>query len=171
VTSFCKPLPSTSSRPPRRPCNAPSRTSYYLPSDGWGSSPGPRSRLSTPAAAAGLIAPLLQNEAVEVFGVLLLNTKHEPLARHLLSRGCLDQTLVRPRDVIKAACLANAAAVIVAHNHPSGDPQPSREDVLLNGRLHAALRLVGIDLVDSLVIGEEGQFRSLRELGRLDGSC
>ena len=88
---------------------------------------GPRPRLTTPAAAANLLRPLLENEAVEVFGVLLLNAKQEPLAWHVVSRGCLDATLVHPREVIKAACLANAAAVIVAHNHPSGDPEPSRE--------------------------------------------
>jgi DNA repair protein RadC len=132
-----------------------------------GAPPGPRPRLATPAQAARLIAPLIEDESVEVFGVLLLNTKHEPLGWHLLSRGCLDATLVHPRDVIKAACLGNAAAVIVAHNHPSGDPEPSEPDIRLAERLATALQLVGIDFLDALVIGENGRFSSLRERGRL----
>ena len=129
--------------------------------------PGPRPRLSSPAAAATLIAPLIEAEPVEVFGLLLLNTKHEPLAWHVVSRGCLDATLVHPREVIKAACLANAAAVVVAHNHPSGDPDPSPDDVLLTRRLQQALTLVGIELLDSIVVGDEGRYASLRERGLL----
>jgi len=123
----------------------------------------PRRRLATAASAAEILGPLLEVEAVEVFGVLLLNTKHEPVAWHVLSRGCLDATLVHPREVIKAACLGNAAAVIVAHNHPSGDPEPSGEDVALTQRLRSALALVGIDLLDSIVIGETDRWCSLRE--------
>lgn len=132
-----------------------------------GAPAGPRSRLTTAAQAAGVIGPLLESEAVEVFGALLLNTKHEPIAWHVLSRGCLDSTLVHPRDLVKAACLGNAAAVIVAHNHPSGDPEPSADDVLLSRRLRDVLTLVGVDFLDSIVIGEAGRYASLRELGRV----
>jgi DNA repair protein RadC len=140
------------------------RISYHAVT---GAPAGPRSRLTTPAETAGLLAPLLEAEAVEVFGVLLLNTKHEPVAWHVLSRGCLDATLVHPRDVIKAACLGNAAAVIVAHNHPSGDPEPSADDILLSQRLRDVLCLVGIDFLDSIVIGEAGRYASLRSLGTI----
>ncbi|PYR93557.1 MAG: DNA repair protein RadC [Acidobacteria bacterium] len=135
-----------------------------------GASPGPRPRLTSPSAAVRQIAPLLEPEAVEVFGALLLNTKHEPICWHVVSRGCLDATLVHPREVIKAACLANAAALVVAHNHPSGDPEPSREDVVLTLRLRQALELVGIELLDSLVIGDGGRYVSLQERGRSDES-
>lgn len=137
----------------------------YAPLDG--APRGPRPRLNTPRAAADIIRPLLECETVEVFGLLLLNTKHEPLAWHVLSRGCLDSTLVHPRDVIKVACVANAAALVVAHNHPSGDPTPSTADVMLTQRLQAALSLVGIDLLDSMVIGDAGCYHSLRESGGL----
>ena len=99
--------------------------------------------------------------------MLLLNTKHEPLAWHVLSRGCLDATLVHPREAIKAACLGNAAAVIIAHNHPSGDPAPSADDMALTQRLRSVLTLVGIDLPDSIIIGERGHWCSLRERGLL----
>jgi DNA repair protein RadC len=99
--------------------------------------------------------------------MLLLNTKNEPIAWHVLSRGCLDSTVVHARDVIKAACLGNAAAVIVAHNHPSGDPTPSPDDHAITDRLRQALAIVGIDLLDSIIIGEEGRYSSMKELGRL----
>lgn len=131
-----------------------------------GAPKGPRPRLATPAHAAELLRPLLESEAVEVFGALLLNTKHEPLAWHVLSRGTLDATLVHPREVIKAVCLGNAAAVIVGHNHPSGDPEPSPDDVAITRRLSEALKLVGVDLVDSIIIGDGGRWSSLRERGQ-----
>jgi DNA repair protein RadC len=102
-----------------------------------------------------------------VFGLILLNTKLEPIAWHVLSRGCLDATLVHPREVVKVACLGNAAALVVAHNHPSGDPAPSPEDVATARRLGAVLSLVGISLIDSIVIGEAGRYSSLRETGQL----
>jgi DNA repair protein RadC len=114
-----------------------------------------------------MIRPLLESEAVEVFGALLLNSRREPLAWHVLSRGTLDATLVHPRDLIKAACLGNASAVVVAHNHPSGDPAPSRDDVTLTNRLQHAAHLVGVDLLDSIIIGDSGRWSSLRELGEL----
>jgi DNA repair protein RadC len=132
-----------------------------------GSNPGPRPRLMNAADAAKVIAPIIEAEPVEVFGALLLNAKHEPLAWHVVSRGSLDCTLVHPRELIKPACLANAAGLVVAHNHPSGDPEPSPDDVLISIRLSGALALVGIDLLDSLVIGEAGRFVSLRERGVL----
>jgi DNA repair protein RadC len=101
-----------------------------------------------------------------VFGLMLLNTKHEPLAWHVLSRGTLDSTLIHPREAIKVACLANAAALIVAHNHPSGDPTPSPDDVATSARLRQAFELVGIGLLDFVIIGEAGHYCSLRELGQ-----
>ena len=126
---------------------------------------GPRPQVTNAATAAGILRPLLEGEAVEVFGVLLLDPRHRALAWHVLSRGSLDATLVHPRELIKAACLGNASAVVVAHNHPSGDPAPSREDIAVAYRLREALRLVGIDLLDSIIVGEAGHWSSLRESG------
>jgi DNA repair protein RadC len=76
--------------------------------------------VSDTAAAATLLRSILQSEPVEVFAVLLLSTKHNVLGYHEVSRGTLDSSLVHPREVFKAAILANASAVILAHNHPSG---------------------------------------------------
>jgi hypothetical protein len=104
------------------------RVSYHAVA---GAPTGPRRRLATPSETAAYIAPLIESEAVEVFGMLLVNTKHEPVAWHVLSRGCLDSTLVHPREVVKVACLANAAAVIVAQNQDTllrDSPQQYLED-------------------------------------------
>jgi DNA repair protein RadC len=80
-------------------------------------------QVSTPADSAAVFTTMLQDEASEVFAILCLSTKHRVLAYHEVSRGCLDSTLVHPREVFKAAILANAASVVLAHNHPSGDPR------------------------------------------------
>ena len=106
--------------------------------------------------------PLLQHEPSEVFAVLFLSTRHHVLAYHEVGRGTLDTVLVTPREVFKAAILANAAAVILCHSHPSGDPTPSPDDVALTGRLAAAGTLLGIEVLDHIIVGR----RRLRELAR-----
>jgi DNA repair protein RadC len=127
----------------------------------------PLHRFITPRLAAEELRARLQDEPVEVFGVLCLTTKNESAGYHETSRGCLDATLVHPREVFKAAVLQNAASIIVAHNHPSGDPQPSSDDVHLTERLKAAGQVLGIELLDHIVIGHNGRYFSFREAGRL----
>ena len=121
--------------------------------------------LSTPAACAAVCLELLRDEPCEVFGILCLTTKHRLIAYYEVSRGSLDATLVHPREVFKAALLANAAAIVLAHNHPSGDPTPSADDVTLTNRLRAVGALIGIEVLDHLVIGD-GAYVSFQELGR-----
>jgi len=123
-------------------------------------------RITSPADAAAVLVPLLQNEAVEVCGILCLSTKSDVLAYHELSRGTLDRTLVHALDVFRTALLAHAARVVVAHNHPSGDPTPSPDDVVLTERLHHAGKVVGIELTDHVIVGH-GRYYSFRESGRL----
>jgi DNA repair protein RadC len=127
---------------------------------------GPLAEVGRPAAAAALLRTRLECEPVEVCVVLLLNTKHRLIAIHELGRGTLDSCLVHPRDVFKSAILANAAGVIVAHNHPSGDPTPSPDDIALCARLRAAGTLIGIDLLDFVIIGDGGRYHSFKETGR-----
>ena len=122
--------------------------------------------LSRPRDVAHVLTTLLQDEAAEVFGILCLTTKHRVIAYHEVSRGALDATLVHPREVFKAAILANASAVILAHNHPSGDPTPSGEDTALTRRLVDGGALLGIEVLDHLIIGD-GRYCSFREEGRL----
>jgi DNA repair protein RadC len=83
-----------------------------------------------------------------------------------VSRGTLDSTLVHPREVFKAAILANAAAIILTHNHPSGDPTPSPDDLALTQRLVQAGQIIGIDVLDHVIVGD-GRWTSFVELGRL----
>lgn len=118
--------------------------------------------LCTPKDAAALLQELLQDEPSEVFGMLCLTTKHGVIAYHEVSRGTLDSTLVHPREVFKAAVVANAAAIVVAHNHPSGDPTPTPDDVAVTRRLVATGDLLGIAVLDHIVVGE-GRYYSFKE--------
>ena len=122
--------------------------------------------MSDASVVARALTSLLRDEAVEVFGILCLTTKHRVICWHEVSRGCLDSTVVHPREVFKAAVLANSASIIVAHNHPSGDPTPSPHDFELTRRLAAAGALLGIDVLDHIVIGD-GSFVSFRQIGGL----
>jgi proteasome lid subunit RPN8/RPN11 len=94
--------------------------------------------VTEPAGAATILRSLLQHEPVEVFAILMLSTKHQVIGYHEVSRGTLDSSLVHPREVFKAAILANASAIVLAHNHPSGNPTPSPEDHQVTQRLTRA---------------------------------
>jgi len=98
----------------------------------------------------------LADEDREVFLVCLLDTKQKVTGVQVASVGTLDASLVHPREVFKAAIVANAASVICVHNHPSGDPRPSREDHDITARLRDAGRLLGIPLLDHVVVGLRG---------------
>lgn len=139
---------------------------YTVRKDGEGQPVAVDRRVGTPAQCAAAFSAMLQDEPAEVFGILCLTTKHRVIAYHEVSRGSLDATLVHPREVFKAAILANAAAIILTHNHPSGDPTPSPDDVALTQRLVGAGELLGIDVLDHVIIGD-GRWVSFRELGRL----
>jgi len=117
-------------------------------SDGW---PVAVSRsVASPRDAAAAFMATLQDEPGEVFAILCRSTKNRVIAYHEVSRGTLDSTLVHPRELFKAALLANAASIIAAHNHSSGDPAPSADDVALTTRLAAAGELIGIPVTDHI---------------------
>lgn len=115
-----------------------------------------RPEVTSPEAAAELALPLLAGADRERCVALLLDTKHRLLSRTTVSVGSVDHTFMSPRELYRDALLANAAAVVVAHNHPSGDPEPSRDDELVTRRLVAAGEVVGVDLLDHLVVGGDG---------------
>jgi DNA repair protein RadC len=123
--------------------------------------------LKTPHEAASLFASVLGNEAVEVFGAVYVTTKQDVICYHEISRGTLNATMVHPREVFKPAVLGNAAAVIVGHNHPSGEPEPSVDDERLTARLVAAGVLLGIDVLDHVIVGSENRYYSFRESGAI----
>ena len=131
-----------------------------------GPAPASRYPIRTPEDAARLLLPLMRYLDREHFRAVLLNTKHEVMAVVQVAVGNLDSAPIHPREVFKEAVRRSAAAVIVAHNHPSGNPEPSGDDLAITERLRAAGRIVGIDVLDHLIIGN-GTFVSLRERGVL----
>jgi DNA repair protein RadC len=103
---------------------------------------------------------------VETFGILALDARHRLKREAVISVGCLTSSLVHPREVFQEAVVARAAALILFHNHPSGDPEPSAEDVSLTRRLASAGSLMGIEVLDHVVLGA-GRWSSLKERGHL----
>lgn len=100
----------------------------------------------------------------ECFWVIPLTTKNHVIGINLVSMGSLNASTVHPREVFKPVILANAAAIVLVHNHPSGDPTPSQEDRLLTGRLKDAGELLGIRVLDHIVIGDKVHC-SMKEAG------
>lgn len=115
---------------------------------------------------AALLAPLLADQDREHFVVILLNGKHKPVGVNVVSIGSLNATITHPREVFKPAILGSAAAIILAHNHPSGDPTPSPEDDAITKRLREAGELLGIRVLDHVVLGD-GRHFSYSDAGRL----
>ena len=116
--------------------------------------------------AAQLLLPQFGALPVEHFGVLLLDTKHRVTRTTLVSVGSLDASIVHPREVFRAAAIAGAAAIVLFHNHPSGDPSPSDDDIALTRRLVRAGDLMGNTVLDHIIVAEN-RYASLRERGDL----
>lgn len=128
--------------------------------------PAERPQFPTPRHVADYLLPLFGSYPVERFGVLLLDTRHRLVRARVLSVGSLDASVVHPREVFREAILAGAAALVLFHNHPSGDPSPSRDDISLTRRMVTAGDLVGIDVLDHIVLADS-RYASMKELGRL----
>jgi proteasome lid subunit RPN8/RPN11 len=104
-------------------------------------------------SAADVLRPLLEDEAVEVFGVLCLTTRRSVICWHEVARGSVNGTAFQMGDVFRAAVMANADALIVAHNHPSGDPEPSIVDLQMTTALRQAGALMRIAILDHMIVG------------------
>ena len=128
--------------------------------------PSARIQLMKPRDAATYLLPSFGSRPVEQFGVVLLDTKHRVLRTTVLAIGTLNTTVVQPREVFREATLGGAAAVVVFHTHPSGDPTPSPDDVELTRRLAAAGIVMGIDVVDHVILGDV-RYWSFKEMGQL----
>lgn len=122
--------------------------------------------MDQPEAAARYFTAQLRDRRREVFAALFLDTRHRLIAYEELFAGTLDGASVYPREVVQAALAHNAAAVIFAHNHPSGVAEPSRADVAITTRLRDALALVDIRVLDHIVVGD-GPTVSLAQRGHL----
>ena len=122
-------------------------------------------RIGSPYDAYEAITEIakVQEEAQEVFGILILNTKNKIVAVHEVSRGALNSSMVHPREVFKPAVLHNAASIICFHNHPSGDTEPSKDDIETTKRLVEAGKIMGIEVLDHIIVGDK--YTSLKEMG------
>lgn len=127
---------------------------------------GDRVVIRSPRDAAELLAEQLRYLQKEHFVCLFLNTKNQVIAQETLSIGSLNASIVHPREVFRAAIKYGSASIVCAHNHPSGDPAPSPEDIAITKRLVESGRIVGIDVLDHIVVGD-GHFVSLKEQGMM----
>lgn len=125
------------------------------------------SRVRGPNDAAAYLMPILRYEMKENFVVLLLNTKNKIIGHRVISIGSLAASIVHPREVFKEAIKASAASIIVAHNHPSGDPSPSGEDVAVTKRLVKAGKIMDINVLDHIIIGDS-KYLSMKEKGHME---
>ena len=128
----------------------------------------PSLALDNPLAAAQIVAPLLADQPVEIFAVACVSARYRLLAWHLVSRGTRTSTPISIPDVFVPACVTpGTVALLVAHNHPSGDPSPSADDVALTARLESAAAVLDFSLLDHLIVGEEQRYFSFRAAGRI----
>ena len=128
-----------------------------------------RPRLNSPRQMAEHLLPQYGSLPVEQFGLVMLDTKHRIIRTRIVSVGSLDSAVVHPREVFREATAASAAAIVLFHNHPSGDPTPSAEDLVLTTRMVHAGSIMGIDVIDHLILADQRYF-SLVESGRLAGA-
>ncbi|WP_019720233.1 RadC family protein [Heyndrickxia coagulans] len=111
-----------------------------------------------------LLKQILGDKDREYFVVVSLDTKNQPVSINICHIGSLNASIVHPREVMKSAILSNAASIIVGHNHPSGKTEPSREDIEVTKRLVEAGKIIGIEVLDHIIVGDE-TFTSLKEKG------
>lgn len=126
--------------------------------------PEARVRFDSPRDLAHYLMPRYGAHPVERFGLVLVDARHQLIRVRILSIGSLDTVTAQPREVFRNALSAGAAGVIVFHNHPSGDPTPSPEDLVMTHRLVTAGKVLGIELLDHLIIGDARYF-SMKEFG------
>jgi DNA repair protein RadC len=119
--------------------------------------------ITNPGAVVKAIRASIQDKAKEHFKLLLLNTRNRIIGIAAISTGTANASLVHPREVFKAAISHGASSVVLAHNHPSGNPEPSDDDVSLTRRLVEAGRLLGIEVLDHIVIGRENKKEGSKE--------
>ena len=128
--------------------------------------PAERPQLRSPRETASYLLPRFSARPVEHFGLVLLDVRCRVIRTALLSVGTIDATTVHPREVFREATVAGASSVVLFHNHPSGDPSPSPDDVRLTARLVRAGEVMGIEVIDHLILADH-RYYSFRESGGL----
>lgn len=122
---------------------------------------------TSPELVARFLEHQIGHHHRERFGVLFLNQQHELIEYQTLFEGTINQASVHPREIAETALNTHAAAVILAHNHPSGDPSPSEADIHLTQQIHQALELFDIRTLDHIILGNTGRWTSLAQLGKM----
>ncbi|RQN09840.1 DNA repair protein RadC [Clostridium butyricum] len=122
-------------------------------------------RITSPKDAVELIRIVLKDSDREKLVVCCLNTKNEPTSISIISIGSLNSSIVHPREVFKTAILSNSASIIMAHNHPSGDIKPSKEDINVTERIRESGKIIGIEMIDHMIIGGDDKYMSFKEEG------
>jgi DNA repair protein RadC len=124
-------------------------------------------QITKPYDAYELVREELETLDREAFMVLALNTKNTVLGLNIVSMGTISSSIVHPREVFKSAILLNASCIMLVHNHPSGEPEPSKDDISITERLVDAGKLLGIQVIDHIIVGH--RFFSFMEKGLLRG--
>lgn len=127
----------------------------------------PKRFLCNPLDAARLAEDFLADSDREKVITICVDVKNQPTSISTISVGTVHSSLVHPREVFKHAILSNASGIIIAHNHPSGDLTPSKNDIDMTERLRQAADIMGIDLLDHLIVGQDRRYLSFREQGLL----
>ncbi len=120
--------------------------------------------ISSPKDAADVMMEQMRFYQKEYFKVILLNTKNQLMSAETISIGSLNSSIVHPREIFSVSIKKGCASIILVHNHPSGDPTPSKEDIEVTNRLVEAGNIIGIEVIDHIIIGE-GKYYSFREGG------
>lgn len=124
----------------------------------------PKRKICSPKDVYAFMYPKMREQKKEKFVTLYLDTKNQILKEEVISIGSLNASVVHPREVFKGALELSSASLILVHNHPSGDPSPSREDILITDKLVEGGKLLGIDILDHIIIGD-GRYVSLKDEG------
>jgi DNA repair protein RadC len=122
-------------------------------------------RASSSAGVAAIVGPRITSEVVEVMYVIGLDGVNNVLFLQEVARGGRSSQCVYPADIFRVACATSASAVVLVHNHPSGDPAPSPDDLAMTTRIVEAGAVIGIPLVDHVIIAPSGRYSSLLDLG------
>ncbi len=123
-------------------------------------------RITSPSKAVEIINSVYEanEQAEEIFGALALNTKNEVIGTFEIFRGGINGIVITPREIFKRLCVLNATSFIIFHNHPSGDPTPSRDDITTTKRIIEGGEIIGIDLLDHIIVADDQSY-SLKEHG------
>lgn len=120
-------------------------------------------KINTPEDAIRILGDAFKDYDREVVGVVHLRSDNAPINMTIVSMGCLNQSIVHPRELLKAAFLSNAAAIMMFHNHPSGSLQPSREDIAITNRMQQLCMMAGVPVLDHIILGQNDFYYSFRE--------